>query len=200
MAQLEPMKTEIERAGAQLVYIAAEKATGRVEAGEVSASHPVSFPFCWMKTGLVTKAYGLYHRIGMDAINIAHPATLVIDRDRKVSYIYRGDSQTDRAPFDQVMEAGEEIIGFRVSRFVSTGSEWRGKLCVENSGGGMKRILAMLAVVAGGRGWGANQYGSARGHGVQSQTGKHAVHFLQQGRRCVLRGGGGRSHARRERP
>ena len=31
----------------------------------------------------MTKAYGLYHRMGMDAINIAHPATLVIDRDRK---------------------------------------------------------------------------------------------------------------------
>jgi hypothetical protein len=29
----------------------------------------------------------------------------VIDRDRTVDYIYRGDSQTDRAPFHQVMEA-----------------------------------------------------------------------------------------------
>ena len=36
--------------------------------------------------------------------NIAHPATLVIGRDRKVAYIYRGDSQTDRAPFDQALE------------------------------------------------------------------------------------------------
>jgi len=41
----------------------------------------------------VTKAYGLYHRIGLDALNIAHPATLVIDRDRKVDYIYRGDNR-----------------------------------------------------------------------------------------------------------
>jgi F420-0:gamma-glutamyl ligase len=36
MAQLEPMKTEIEQAGAQLVYIAAEKRAG-AEAGEVFA-------------------------------------------------------------------------------------------------------------------------------------------------------------------
>jgi peroxiredoxin len=41
----------------------------------------------------------------MDALNIAHPATLVINRDRVVRYIYRGDNQTDRAPFNQVMEA-----------------------------------------------------------------------------------------------
>jgi hypothetical protein len=37
MAQLEPMKTEIEQAGAQLVYIAAEKSAGGVEAREVFA-------------------------------------------------------------------------------------------------------------------------------------------------------------------
>jgi peroxiredoxin len=53
----------------------------------------------------VTKAYGLYHRLGIDAINIAHPATLVIGREWKVDYIYRGDSQTDRAPFQRVMES-----------------------------------------------------------------------------------------------
>ena len=57
----------------------------------------------------VTKAYGLYHRIGLDTLNIAHPATLVIDPDRKVDYIYRGDSQTDRAPFDQVLEAARKV-------------------------------------------------------------------------------------------
>ena len=62
----------------------------------------------------MTKAYGLYHRLGIDAINIAHPATLVIDRDRKVEYIYRGDSQTDRAPFDQVLGAARKLSVFRL--------------------------------------------------------------------------------------
>ena len=45
----------------------------------------------------------------MDALNIAHPATLVVERDRKVDYIYRGDNQTDRAPFDQVLEAARKV-------------------------------------------------------------------------------------------
>jgi len=45
----------------------------------------------------------------VDAIHIAHPATLVIDRNRKVEYIYRGDSQTDRARFNQVMEAVRKL-------------------------------------------------------------------------------------------
>jgi len=65
----------------------------------------VSFPFLLDESRQITKVYGLYHRIGMDALNIAHPATLVIDRERVVRYIYRGENQHDRAPLDQVLAA-----------------------------------------------------------------------------------------------
>jgi peroxiredoxin len=67
--------------------------------------HPASFPFLLDEDRSVTKAYGLYHRFGKDAINIAHPATLIVAPDRKLAYIYRGDSQTDRAPVEEVMGA-----------------------------------------------------------------------------------------------
>ena len=109
MAQLELVKTEIEQAGAQLVYIAAEKSTGLWKPAKFLQSHPVSFPFLLDEDRTVTKAYGLYHRLGMDAIHIAHPANLVIDRDRMVEYIYRGENQTDRAPFHQVLEAVKKL-------------------------------------------------------------------------------------------
>jgi peroxiredoxin len=109
MAQLELRKSEVEHAGAQLAYIATEKATGVWKPAEFLASHPVSFSFLLDEDRTVTKAYGLYHRLGMDALNIAHPATLVVERDRKVDYIYRGDNQTDRAPFDQVLEAARKL-------------------------------------------------------------------------------------------
>ena len=109
MAQLEPMKTEIEQAGAQLVYIAAEMGSGMWKPAKFLQSHPVSYPFLLDEDRSVTKAYGLYHRLGVDAINIAHPASLVIERDRRVEYIYRGDSQTDRAPFDQVLSTVKKL-------------------------------------------------------------------------------------------
>jgi peroxiredoxin len=109
MAQLEPLKTEIEQAGAQLVYIAAEIGAGVWKPAKFLQSHPVSYPFLLDEDRSVTKAYGLYHRLGVDAINIAHPASLVIERDRRVEYIYRGDSQTDRAPFDQVLAAVKKL-------------------------------------------------------------------------------------------
>jgi peroxiredoxin len=109
MAQLELTKNEIGQAKAELVYIAAEKARGVWNPAKFLQSHPVSFPFLLDEDRSVTKAYGLYHRLGIDAINIAHPATLVVERDRKVTYIYRGDNQTDRAPFNQVLEAAKKL-------------------------------------------------------------------------------------------
>ena len=109
MAQLELTKQEIEQAAAELVYIAAEKATGVWKPAKFLQSHPVSFPFLLDEDRSVTKAYGLYHRIGLDALNIAHPATLVIQRDRVVRYIYRGDNQTDRAPFNLVLDAARTL-------------------------------------------------------------------------------------------
>src|SRR5215467_3322206 len=105
MAQLEPMKGEIKQAGAELVYIAAEKANGIWKPAKFLQAHPVSYPFLLDEDRSVTKAYGLYHRLGTDAIHIAHPATLIVGRDRKLKYIYRGDNQNDRAPIEQVLQA-----------------------------------------------------------------------------------------------
>jgi peroxiredoxin len=109
MAQFEPYQDEIKQAGAQLVYIAAEKGEGMFKPAKYLAAHPVAYPFLLDEDRSVTKSYGLYHRIGHDAINIAHPASLVIDRGGIVRYIYRGDSQTDRAPVEQVLDAVRKL-------------------------------------------------------------------------------------------
>ncbi|MBI3645450.1 MAG: redoxin family protein [Acidobacteriales bacterium] len=109
MAQLESQKREIDAAGARLAYIAAEKRDGVWNPGTFLAKHPISFPFLLDEDRAVTKEYGLHHAIGTDALNIAHPATLVIDRSATVRWIYRGDNQHDRAPLDNVLDAVREI-------------------------------------------------------------------------------------------
>lgn len=111
MARVESIKDEIMRAGAELAFIAAEKRNGVFKPGKFLDKHPVSFPFLLDEDRVVTKSYGLYHLIGMDALNIAHPATLVIDRQRNIGYIYRGDNQHDRAPLNEVMAAVKAIAG-----------------------------------------------------------------------------------------
>ena len=108
MARAESIKDEIAQAGSELAFIAAEKRDGFFKFLE---KNPISFPFLLDEDRVVTKSYGLYHLIGMDALNIAHPATLVIDRERTVRYIYRGDNQHDRAPLADVMAAVKKIAG-----------------------------------------------------------------------------------------
>jgi peroxiredoxin len=95
--------------GAELAFIAAEKRDGFFKPVKFLEKHPISFPFLLDEDRVVTKSYGLYHLIGMDALNIAHPATLVIDRERNVRYIYRGDNQHDRVPLAEVMAAVKKI-------------------------------------------------------------------------------------------
>ncbi|PYX39449.1 MAG: hypothetical protein DMG81_09325 [Acidobacteria bacterium] len=109
MARVESIKDEIAQAGAELAFIAAEKRDGFFKPVKFLEKHPVSFPFLLDEDRVVTKSYGLYHLIGMDALNIAHPATMVIDRDRTIGYIYRGENQHDRAPLGEVMTAVKTI-------------------------------------------------------------------------------------------
>lgn len=96
MAQVEPHKDEIEHAGG-LLYIAAEKRGGLFKPENYLAEHPISFPFLLDEDRTVTKAYGIYQRLGRDAINIARPATFVIDRQGILRFVYVSSNQKDRA-------------------------------------------------------------------------------------------------------
>jgi peroxiredoxin len=105
MTQFESQIPEIEAAGAQLAFIAAEKRDGMWKPGKFLTKRPIASVFLLDEDRTVTKAYGLHNALSTDAINIAHPATLVISRDGLVRYIYRGDNQLDRAPLDEVLVA-----------------------------------------------------------------------------------------------
>ena len=90
-----------------MAFIAAEKRDGVWKPGKFLEKHPISSVFLLDEDRTVTKAYGLHHALATDALNIAHPATLVIDRGGIVRYIYRG--QLDRAPLDEVLKALKAI-------------------------------------------------------------------------------------------
>jgi peroxiredoxin len=117
MTQFESRRREIEAAGANLVFIAAEKRDGVWKPGRFLEKHPIASVFLLDEDRTVTRDYGLHHAFAKDAINIARPATLILSRndgsndDRKpiVRYIYRGDNQFDRAPVDSVIGALQEI-------------------------------------------------------------------------------------------
>ena len=103
MAQLEPHKDEIERMGS-LLYIAAEKRGGWFKPEKYLAEHPVSFPFLLDEGRAVTKAYGIYHRLAHDAINIARPATFIVDRRGMLRFVYVSSDQNDRADISSLLQ------------------------------------------------------------------------------------------------
>jgi peroxiredoxin len=112
MAQLEPHKDEIERSGS-LLYIAAEKRRGLFKPEKFLAEHPISFPFLLDEDRAVTKAYGIYHRLGRDAINIARPATFVVDREGIVRFVYVSSDQKDRVEINRVLRAFQDAADSR---------------------------------------------------------------------------------------
>jgi peroxiredoxin len=109
MAQFESRKAEIEVAGAQLVFIAAEKRDGVWKPAKFLEKHPISAPFLLDEDRDVTRKYGIHHALATDALNIAHPSTFLIDQAGTVRYIYRGENQQDRAPLDKVLRAAQQI-------------------------------------------------------------------------------------------
>jgi peroxiredoxin len=105
------MKSQFEKLGAELVYIAAEKRDGIWKPAKYLAENPVSYPFLLDEDRGVTKAYGLYNAFSHDAFRVAYPATLVVDQEAMVRYIYRGGNQADRAPVEQVIEGVRSLKG-----------------------------------------------------------------------------------------
>ena len=94
---------------ASLVYIAAEKRNGVWKPTKYLSEHPISFPFLLDENRAVTKAYGVYRPLALDAFRIAHPATLIVDGNGTIRYICRGDNQTDFAPIEKVLDALRKV-------------------------------------------------------------------------------------------
>jgi peroxiredoxin len=55
--------------------------------------HRVSYPVLVDDRSATAKAYGVWHRLGLDALNIARPALFAIDRHGTIQSIYVAESQ-----------------------------------------------------------------------------------------------------------
>jgi methyl-accepting chemotaxis protein len=107
MAQFEPLKEQFTTAGIRVVFIAAEKRIGMFKPEKFFLKHPSSFPFLLDEDRSVTKAWGVYQRLRADGVNIARPASFVVDNTGIVRWIYVGSNQFDRPPLEVVLEKGK---------------------------------------------------------------------------------------------
>jgi peroxiredoxin len=55
----------------------------------------------------VLRAYGVWHRVGLDAWNISRPAVFLIDRDGSIPYSFVGDNQREFPSQDEILHAAD---------------------------------------------------------------------------------------------
>ena len=66
------------------------------------------FPLLCDEGRAVIKRYGVWHPLGLDAFNTAHPASFLIDaRERRLRYAFVGRTQFARAPLAAILAATE---------------------------------------------------------------------------------------------
>jgi peroxiredoxin len=63
------------------------------------------FPLLCDEDRAVIKRYGVWHPVGIDAWNTAHPASFLIDAQGQVRYSFVGRTQFGRAPLAKILAA-----------------------------------------------------------------------------------------------
>ena len=107
MTQFESAYDQFQKRGASVFFIAAQKIDGLFRGKAHVEKHEYPFPLLFDETRKTTRDYGVYHAIGMDAYNIAHPATFVVGRDGKICWIAVSPSQHERPRLEDVFAAIE---------------------------------------------------------------------------------------------
>jgi methyl-accepting chemotaxis protein len=57
----------------------------------------------------VLKAYGVWHRFGLDAWNIARPALFLIDQGGTIRYSFIGDTQEEFPSHEEIIDALQRL-------------------------------------------------------------------------------------------
>jgi peroxiredoxin len=55
------------------------------------------------------RAYGVWHRVGLDAWNIGRPAVFLIDQDGSIAYSFVGDNQREYPAQREILDAADQI-------------------------------------------------------------------------------------------
>lgn len=72
------------------------------------SSQQLPFPILCDEDRAVIKQYGVWHPIGIDAINMARPASFLIDGlTRAIRFMFVGSSQFERADLEAILGAAD---------------------------------------------------------------------------------------------
>jgi peroxiredoxin len=73
------------------------------------SSAQLPFPILCDEDRAIIKRYGVWHPIGIDAFNMARPASFLIDGPtREIRYMFVGSSQFERADLESILGAADK--------------------------------------------------------------------------------------------
>jgi len=103
---LESAEEEFRRRGVALWVIAAQKNTLLADPKGLLRK-PRWFPILLDTDRRVTKAYGIYHLVGMDAFRIARPAAFVVAPDGRIAFAFVSSNQFERVAPEALLAAAQ---------------------------------------------------------------------------------------------
>ena len=112
LAELEEALPSLEAAGIRVAAVLAQ-AWYRVRVSLEKIGEPYRFPILCDGDRKVIKAYGVWHPLGIDAFNSAHPASFLIDAGRVLRYSFVGSTQFQRAPMSDILAVAERELHVR---------------------------------------------------------------------------------------
>lgn len=72
-------------------------------------AHGLDFPLLVDRDRSVIKRYGVYHRLGLTAFNIARPAIFIIDREQRICFLHVSKGQADRPTHAMLVAALQQL-------------------------------------------------------------------------------------------
>ena len=107
MAQLESSFEQFRDRKTSVVLIAAQKPDGIFRGRDFINRHGYPFPLLFDERRQVTRSYGIYQPLGVDAYRIARPAIFLVDDSGRIRWIAVGTNQRDRPKIPDVIAAIE---------------------------------------------------------------------------------------------
>ena len=107
MTQFESAYPEFTKRNAGVVFIAAQKIDGLFRGKEHVQQHTYPFPILFDETRQVTRAYGVYHPLGVDAFNISRRAMFIVGPNGTIRTIAVSPHQLEAPQFEDVLAAIE---------------------------------------------------------------------------------------------
>lgn len=109
LTELESALPKLEAGGIRVAAVLAQ-AWYRVRVSLEKAGDPYRFPILCDGDRTVVKEYGVWHPLGIDAFNSAHPASFLIDSAGILRYSFVGSTQFQRASMSDILAVAEREL------------------------------------------------------------------------------------------